>query len=630
MRTLGILAHIDAGKTTLSERMLWLSGSILHYGEVEEGLATLDFLPEEQERGITIQTGIERVEWKGKIVQLLDTPGHIDFGPEVTGVLSALDGAVLVVSGVRHLQTQTLSAWHRLREKEVPTIVFINRLDLPGSDLDETVIRLEDELGIPPILLSWPLQRDGKLEGVIDILNRVAVWSDPEDPEQFSTAPIEPKWKNLADRLYEEVLSVAAEEDEELFELHLEGKSVDLGRLIAALSKRVEKGGVLPTYCGSAKKCVGVRQLLNGIVWLVPENRTVKQDVALRVIRVRWTPGIGRWYLAQSMRPLKESDFSAKFFALHAGQMEPVESVELGEVFGVAQETMVWRPGDLVSATGRSISQEEKIWGEPLLSLMLEATDLEEHERLGDALQEMSAADPTLRAVLSQEGGWVISGLGEVHLDVAVERLRRDFRVRFNVGDPKIQKRERWVAIQRNLELESRDGECNLKVRLSLLPFEASSPHLVIEEKKVESGLPREVLEAAVEEFVQKGVTGNGPIVHLRIVVHEARWEGDFQPELFKKLLLDLFRLKPNTASVRIEEPNVTIEVWTPSQHHGAVLTDLLARGAKITLQDSDGYHWRIEARLPLKSIIGYTVSLRSITRGTASFAPISEEWDLS
>ncbi|MBP5351956.1 MAG: GTP-binding protein, partial [Fibrobacterales bacterium] len=190
MRTLGILAHVDAGKTTLSERMLFLAGTIRSCGEVEDGLATLDSLPEEQERGITIETGVERLVWRGVEIQLLDTPGHVDFGSEVGGVLGALDGAVLVVSGTRHLQTQTLSAWNKLSAEKVPTLVFVNRLDAGGSDLDETLLRLRGELGRRPLLMTLPFYKDENLVGVVDVLNRVAVVNEPGDAGAFRTEPV--------------------------------------------------------------------------------------------------------------------------------------------------------------------------------------------------------------------------------------------------------------------------------------------------------------------------------------------------------------------------------------------------------------------------------------------------------
>ena len=628
MRTLGILAHVDAGKTTLSERMLYLAGAIRSCGEVEEGLATLDFLPEEQERGITIETGVERLTWRGGAIQLLDTPGHVDFGSEVGGALHALDGAVLVVSGTRHLQTQTLSAWNKLREAGVPTIVFVNRLDVPGSDLDETLLRLRGELGRKPLLMTLPLYSGENLEGVVDVLNRVALRNDPRDPRAFVSGEIPPELKARADELHEELVLRAGEADEELAEAWLSRGEADVARVVKALRERLRAGDVLPVWCGAAKRCVGVRQLLNGVSWFVDEGRSLRSDAALRVVRARWTPSFGRWYMAQAMRALDRSELEG-MRSLRASALEETASVEAGEVFALRAPDARYRPGDLIELSGGVVARESARWEEPLLEVRLEAKNDQSAAEMAAALEELRSTDPSLRVRSDPDGlGWVVAGVGEVHLDVAVERLRRDFGLRFRVGNPAVQHRERWCRPQRDLSMECEVGDFRADCRLSLLPWEGEGVSVVMETETANSGLPKAVFDAAVEEWARRGVLGQGFLSHLRVLVHEIHFTEPFLPGVFKKMVDDLLRLRSNGQSVRVEEPVVRLEIWTPSEHHGAVLGDLMARGGKVVSEDCDGYHWRLEARMPMGGLIGYAVALRSVTRGTATFTPLEEGWD--
>ena len=628
MRTLGILAHVDAGKTTLSERMLFLAGTIRSCGEVEDGLATLDSLPEEQERGITIETGVERLVWRGVEIQLLDTPGHVDFGSEVGGVLGALDGAVLVVSGTRHLQTQTLSAWNKLSAEKVPTLVFVNRLDAGGSDLDETLLRLRGELGRRPLLLTLPFYKDENLVGVVDVLNRVAVVNEPGDAGAFRTESVPAEMRARVDALHEELVLAAGEADEAVAERWILERGADTGAVVRALAERLRAGDVLPVWAGAAKRCVGVRQLLNGVVWFLRDGRNVRPDAALRVVRARWSASAGRWHMVQAMRDLAAAELPG-MLSLRAGVLEPTESVRAGEVFAIGRPEPEWRPGDLVGLSGGVVARENRSWEEPLLEQRVEPKDDRSAAEMPKALAELQAIDPSLRARPDDDGlGWIVSGVGEVHLDVTMERLKRDFGLKFKVREPQVQRRERWCAPQRDLEMECGSGNFRARCRLSLLPWEGEGVSVVAETENLATGLPRKVFDAAVEEWSRRGVLGRGFVAHLKILVHEAEWTEPFLPGIFKKMVDDLFRLRASGQSVRVEEPLVELEIWTPSEHHGAVLNDLAARSGKVNSEDCDGYHWRVNAEMPLSSLIGYAVSLRSISRGAATFTPLAEGWN--
>ena len=628
MRTLGILAHVDAGKTTLSERMLFLAGTIRGCGEVEDGLATLDYLPEEQERGITIETGVERLRWRGCEIQLLDTPGHVDFGSEVGGVLGALDGAVLVVSGTRHLQTQTLSAWNKLSSEKVPTLVFVNRLDAEGSDLDETLARLRGELGRKPLLMTLPFHDGENLVGVVDVLNRAVVRNDPDDPAAFRTEEVPEALRARVDALHEEIVLAAGEADEGLAERWILEREADTAAVVRALGERLRAGDVLPVWSGAAKRCVGVRQLLNGVVWFLRDGRSLRADAALRVVRARWSPSAGRWHMVQAMRDLDAADLPG-MLSLRAGVLEPAESVRAGEVFALRRPGLEWRPGDLVGLSGGVVARENRSWEEPLLEQRVEPKNDQSAAEMSAALAELQAIDPSLRVRQDEDGqGWIVSGVGEVHLDVTVERLKRDFGLRFKVREPQVQRRERWCVPQRDLSMECENGNFRARCRLSLLPWEGDGVSVVAETERLATGLPREVFDAAVEEWARRGALGRGFLAHLKIVVHEAEWSEPFLPGIFKKMVDDLFRLRASGRSVRVEEPLVRLEIWTPSEHHGVVLNDLAARSGKVNSEDCDGYHWRVNAEMPLSSLIGYAVALRSISRGTATFTPLAEGWD--
>ena len=616
MLAVTVLAHVDAGKTTLCERILWLGGTIRNCGEVEEGLSTMDYLPEEQERGITIETGVERVEWRDRSLQLLDTPGHVDFAPEVEASLGACDGAVLLISGVRHLQTRTWSAWRQLEEGRVPTVIFVNRLDQVAADWEGALAKVHSSFGRKPILFSSPVRRDGVLAGVIDHLS--ARWvRQGEAPGDVLVSPIPEDCLSDHQLAREELVMAASEHQPELLERWLEAGDLPAADWVPALAERVRRCEILPVYAGSARTAAGVRQLMNGMTLLFKRNGQAIPGAA-KVVRARWHPNTGRWFLLRALGILTQGDLPGQLSEVHAGELVPVASVEPGALCALTCQER-WTPGTLLTAQGAqpattSLQQRAET---TQLETVLQPESQEDQERIVAALDEMTATDPGIQVRTDPDNGLCrVRTLGEVHLDVAVERIRRDFKARFRLGDPQVVLREQWCTAIEGVDLFQQMSESELRLRLSFLP---ASHEGVVWQRYGSCGQPElvdQVIATAVAEFAQAGLRGKGEISGLRIHIDEIDIQGRLLPGLLKKGLSDLFRLRLPPDAVEILEPEAIVEVWIPPEFQGVVASDLIQRGGKIDGQDTGLEGVAIEATLPLRNSFGYAVDLRSITRG--------------
>jgi elongation factor G len=616
MLAITILAHVDAGKTTLCERILWLGGTIRNCGEVEEGLATMDYLPEEQERGITIETGVERVEWRGRSLQLLDTPGHVDFAPEVEASLAACDGAVLLISGVRHLQTRTWSAWRQLEENRVPTLIFVNRLDQEAADWDGALAKVKISFGRKPVLFSSPVRRDGALAGVIDHLSSRWI-RQGEAPGDVVISPIPEECLPEHQLAREDLIMAASEHQPELLERWVATGDLPAAEWVPALAERVRRCEILPVYAGSARTAAGVRQLMNGMTLMFERNGEATPGAA-RVVRARWHPNTGRWFLVRALGILSQGDLPGELAEVHAGELAPIDAVEPGALCALSCQKR-WTPGTLLisGATETEVPPLEQREETTQLETVLQPESQEDQQRIVEALDELTATDPGLQVRIDQENGLCrVRTLGEVHLDVAVERIRRDFKAKFRLGDPQVVLREQWCAAIEGVELIQQMHERELRLRLSFLP---ASHEGVVWQRYGDCEQPELVdlvIATAVTEFAHAGLRGRGAISGLRIHIEEIDMKGRMLPGLLKKGLTDLFRLRLPLESVEILEPEAIVEVWTPPEYQGAVASDLVQRGGKIGGQDVGPEGVAIEATLPLRNSFGYAVDLRSITRG--------------
>ncbi|MDR2594630.1 MAG: TetM/TetW/TetO/TetS family tetracycline resistance ribosomal protection protein [Fibromonadaceae bacterium] len=590
IRNIAILAHIDAGKTTLSERILWTAGKILRPGNVEDGLATMDYLPEEKAKGITIEAGISYFEWRDIWWNLIDAPGHIDFGMEADTALQAADGAVLVVSALDGIQPQTFAAWEKLKLLNKPCIIFFNKTDLPESRLEESFLEIEEQFGVKPLLMNWPV----KNEGVWDVLSGCFLKHNAEGKEDIFDFTEE---KEEMENYRREACEAASLADDKILEKMLAKKQVETSDLLAGLQKLFcEKKHIL-CYAGSAKKNIGIRSLLNGISFFIKPQTIMSKELG-QVIRYRFFSGIGEVAIFKSFKKLPRSKFPSglKFYRIHAQNLSEVQEIFCGDIYAIK-------------------GMEHKKTGDytPLLQMRIECLKAKDWEATNAALKSIERTDNSVKVSDNSDGSWTLHAMGAVQFDFILSRLKREFRSEVRAGEPSVEFRE---MLSKKLEATQnfcQIGDTSVKISLSAEP---NSSGFAVEgsEKKW-----RDVIISALDEFCQSGVLGKGSLWNVKFILHKFEVQGSSQA-VIKKACLDAAKMLVEPSSVQIYEPWVNLTVQCPSLFAGTVTSDLLSRGAKIINSDGDGKKARFYAEAPLSKLARYTTELLSITKGGGNF----------
>jgi len=632
IRNLAILAHVDAGKTTLSERILFMAREILHPGNVDEGLATLDYLPEEKAKGITIEAGIETFHWKNQQFNILDTPGHIDFGVEVDLALETVEGAVLVISGTGGVETQTVTAWKKLRERGVPTILFINKLDHPDHRLDDVLLEVEERLDIRPLVLSMPESRK-IAKGMLDVITNSRVRHDVDGRE--SIVDTLPHVHAEITALRKEAIEAAASVDDDMLELALNGADVTPQRLADALQKLFRAGVYAPCYVGSAICCRGVRQLMTGIGMFMPAPQEVR-DAKLfgTIVRIRHDRQGNEYALFKSARELAKDRWPANFSfsKIHAEMLAPLDHLN-------AHDIVAAHLGDLKPTLGMHLDLKGNAHGEaasiarfrrevyhPLLHTRLECQHEEDWARIDQGLQLLVRCDPSIQVQRDSEaGGWILKTVGEVQLEVQLSRLQREMGCRINAGKPQVIQFENLkhaVGPQSNTYQPQEGSRITLEIRLqpeagqgiSRCEFKLASGTSIVESTQ-------EAIQDALLECLQEGVAGAGDIRGACIQI--LQWEAP-QPcpiHWVRKVCQDLFSMLVRPECIEIFEPYMDMEVETAPDYAGNLIGDLQARGGKVREIGGDGKIVKIFLDIPLQRVFGYSTIGRSISKGTASYA---------
>jgi elongation factor G len=623
-RNIAILAHVNAGKTTLSERLLYFSAAISGTGEVEEGLATMDYLQEEKKRGITIEAGIASYTWKGVHTTFVDTPGHVDFGAEVDFALQSVEGAVLVISGLSGIESQTLAAWEKIRSNGNLPLVFINKFDLDGADHGRVLEQMRLLFKTEPVVLTFPLYAKGKIDGVIDVVHELALFRSSENPRKLLKGEIPEASHDEYIRHRTALINFASRHNDAVMHAFLEGRPAETSDLIDGVRAGLAAGEGVPVFMGSALKNAGVRQLLNGINQLLPPPALPADadDTLGFVLKVRWYPGIGKIHLAKifsddTARRLREQPGGARFFHVFAETLEEIEAVEAGDVAAIQSDTPYVMGQYLLSGGARALGGAYK----PLLQARIELADAADLEHVRGVLRQVADTEPSIQIESdTATGGWIVRAIGELQLDVFCKRLKNDHGCNISVGTPSVRYAERLAKTQTGLA-----GEATAFGAQALIRFDAKNRPKTDENRiRLPAGLDpveEEVLRDCFRTFCGQGVAGLGEIAGLDLEIQEISGSRrPVPPPLLAKTFSDALGLSLNSAKFEVFEPIMNLEIIVPEEYCGAVLADLSTRGGVIRKIDADGRNSIIFLEIPLENVFGYATLLRSLSKGMGVF----------
>jgi elongation factor G len=656
VRNIGIMAHIDAGKTTTTERILYYTGINYKIGEVHEGTATMDWMVQEQERGITITSAATTCFWQDHRINIIDTPGHVDFTIEVERSLRVLDGAVALFCAVGGVEPQSETVWRQADKYRVPRIAFINKMDRVGADYQRVVDEIRDKLKAKPLLLQIPIGSEDKFTGVVDLISLQAiVWEEDRLGATFKLGLIPENLRAEAAVGHDKLVEALADHDERIMELYLEGKEPEPALLRAAVRNATLKLEVVPVLLGSAFRNKGVQPMLDAVVDYLPspvdmppvigkngdkvEERWPRDDAPLAALafKIMTDPYIGtltfmRIYsgrLASGSSVLNSTkgkrERIGRLVKMHANKREEISEVFAGDICAVGLRDTT--TGDTLCDPAHSIVLEAIEFPEPVIQIAIEPKTKADQERLSEALQKLAKEDPSFRVSLNRETGQtLIAGMGELHLEIIVDRMLREFKVDANVGKPQVAYRE---TIRRAIEAEGRfvrqsggHGQFAV-VDLRIEPLQKGAGFEFADETKG-GAIPRNFIPAVedgVREAMETGVLAGYPMVDIRATLLDGKYHEVDSSELAFKIAGSIaFKEAADKAHPVLLEPVMEVEVVTPQEFMGDVIGDLNSRRGKILEMENRAGAQVIAARVPLANMFGYATRLRSITQGRATY----------
>ena len=640
IRNIAILAHVDAGKTTLSERILFAAGEVRRPGRVEDGLATMDYMPEEKERGITIESGVAHFEWKDSWFNFIDTPGHVDFGAEVDMALSAVEGAVLVVSAASGVETQTIAAFKKLREAGVRTILFVNKLDNPDYSLDDTLMNIEEILGVRPVLMTLPQYENGRMTGILDVLSQCRLTHSDTGEEVVDDGwNVEDGWDGSRElkQHYAEAVEFASNFDDEVLKLAMDGKRVPPKMLLRGLKALANSDDYALCYAGSAMEGFGVRSLVTALTFFLPDVPEFNEGELGQVIRLRHFKGVGEISLFRSHTDMERKAWPAgfEFSRLKANLLQPVDEIRSGDIYAMRTpfETEL---GQILKVTpeGRSDLIPQSDQGErphasirdkyqPLLQTRVECLGSEDYHHVEKSLNTLSRMDPSFRVQKDDGGFWYLHTVGEVQLDVLLARLKREFGCEVRAGSPEVRWQERLCRDVGPVENTFQLGPHKISIKLSATPLDSDAHDIRLSAEFLETA-PREILagvRSALLESTEVGILGKGALVGVCFEVHEFTWTEGALPPMIKKACADAVTKLIKPADVQLYEPIMELSLECPVNFAGLVTGDIQARDGKVKEIGGDGKTHFLKADIPLRKIFGYATGVRSISKGTALYS---------
>ena len=659
VRNIGIMAHIDAGKTTTTERVLYYTGVSHKIGEVHDGAATMDWMEQEQERGITITSAATTCTWDNHQINIIDTPGHVDFTIEVERSLRVLDGAVGVFCAVGGVEPQSETVWRQADRYEVPRIAFVNKMDRVGADYFRVVNEIKERLGHNAVPLNLPIGSEDTFKGVVDLVKMKAIlWKDETMGAEYTVEEIPAELQDQADEYREMLLDSVLMFDEALMESYLEGEPVSEEALNACIRKAVLNIDLIPVLCGTAFKNKGVQTLLDAVVSYLPspldvpaikgiDVKTEEEDTrpssddapfAALAFKVMTDPYVGSLtffrvysgvlesgsYVVNPVKGRKER--IGRLLQMHANDRSEIKEVRAGDI-AAAVGLKATTTGDTLCAEDAQIILERMEFPDPVISVAIEPKTKADQEKMGVALGKLAAEDPSFRVHTDEETGQtIISGMGELHLEIIVDRLKREFSVDANVGKPQVAYRE---TIRGTTEVEGKfvrqsggRGQYG-HVWLKLEPMEPGAGFEFVD-KIVGGVVPREYIGAVAkgaEEAMDNGVVAGFPMVDIRVTLFDGSYHDVDSSEVAFKIAASMgVKAGAEKCNPVLLEPIMDVEVITPEEYMGDVVGDLNRRRGKIQSMDERGMAKAVTAEVPLAEMFGYATALRSLSQGRANY----------
>jgi len=658
-RNIGIAAHIDAGKTTTTERILYYTGRIHRIGEVDDGAATMDWMEQEQERGITITSAATTCFWKGHRINIIDTPGHVDFTVEVERSLRVLDGVVAIFCAVGGVQPQSETVWRQANRYHVPRIAYVNKMDRLGADFYRVVQRMKDRLGANAVPIQLPIGAESDFRGIIDLVHMKAIVYKDDLGKEYEEMEIPAEMHEMASHWREVLIEAAADVDDTLIEKYLEGEPITPEEIVRALRRGTLQNKIVPVTCGSSFKNKGVQPLLDAIVDYLPSPIDIgavkgtnprtgapearypsdNEPFTALAFKIMSDPFVGKLtyfrvysgtlskgsYVYNASKDKKER--IGRIVRMHANHREDVEVVYAGEIAAAVglNETTT---GDTLCDEKAPIILEAMQFPDPVISVAIEPKTKADQDKLGIALSRLAVEDPTFRISTDPETGQtIISGMGELHLEIIVDRLMREFKVEANVGRPQVAYRE---AIRQPARGEGRYvrqtggrgqyGHCILEIE----PLPPGQGFEFVN-KIVGGVIPKEfipAIEGGVREAMDTGVIAGYPVIDVRVAVVDGSYHEVDSSEMAFKIAGSLgFKAAMQKANPTIKEPIMAVEIVTPEQFLGDVIGDLNSRRGRIEgIEPGPGGTQTIRAHVPLAEMFGYATALRSLTQGRATY----------
>jgi len=660
-RNIGIMAHIDAGKTTTTERILYYTGRSYKIGEVHEGTATMDWMVQEQERGITITSAATTCFWRDCRVNIIDTPGHVDFTVEVERSLRVLDGAVAILDAVSGVEPQTETVWRQADKYRVPRMVYVNKMDRVGADFYQCIDLVRDRLGAHPVAVQIPIGREDQYRGLVDLIDEVGlVWTDDDDSlgKEYTKIEIPADMRDQVKEYREKMIEGLAEVDEHLMEKYVHGQPITPAELKAAVRKGTISMKLFPILCGASFKNKGVQPLLDAVIDYLPspldippmqginpetkevEERKASDDapfaalafkimndqhvgqlVFLRVYSGTLEAGSGVY---NSTKDKKER--VGRLLRMHANKKEEIEAVAAGDI-AAAIGLKLSTTGDTLCDADRPIVLESMTFPEPVIAVAIEPKTRADEEKLGVSLSRLALEDPTFRVTSDEETAQtLIHGMGELHLEIIVDRLLREFKVEANVGKPQVAYREtiRKMAEAQGRYVRQTGGRGQYgDVYLEVEPNETGKG-FEFENKIVGGTIPREYIpavEKGIREALDTGVLAGYPIVDIKVRLTDGSYHDVDSSEMAFKIAASMgFKEACRRAKPVLLEPVMDVEVVTPEEYMGAIVGDLNSRRGRIVSMEARGSSQVIRATVPLGQMFGYATEMRSMTQGRATY----------
>ena len=664
-RNIGIMAHIDAGKTTTTERILYYTGVNHKIGEVHDGAATMDWMEQEQERGITITSAATTCHWKGYRVNIIDTPGHVDFTVEVERSLRVLDGSVAVFSAKDGVQTQSETVWRQADHYHVPRIAFINKMDTVGADFLHAVKTMDTRLHARAIPMQLPIGAQDTFSGIVDLLTRQAEIYDSDDGKQYHVEDVPADLADQVEELREKIVETAAEGSDELMEKYLEGEELTMEEIKASLRQQVLDCKLFPVFCGSAYKNKGIQMLLDAVLDYLPSPLDVppvkgttldgeevtreasdSAPMASLAFKIMADPFVGKLaffrvysgimnqgtYVLNTSKGKKER--VGRILQMHANHRKEIDCAYSGDIAAAVGFKDV-TTGDTLCDVDHPIILEKMEFPDPVISVAVEPKTKADQEKMGNALQRLAEEDPTFKVHTDPESNQtIISGMGELHLDIIVDRMRREFNVDCTVGKPQVAYRE---TIRKSVESEGKFirqtgghgqyGHCWLRLE----PMEPGKG-FEFENAVVGGVIPKEFInpiQTGVEAAMEDGVVAGYPMVDIKVTVYDGSYHDVDSSEMAFKVAGSMaFKDGAKKADPVLLEPYMSVEVDVPEEYMGDVIGGLNSRRGRIEGMETENGESRIKGFVPLSEMFGYATGLRSSTQGRGTFTMTFDHYE--